>query len=117
MNQIIINKCYGGFNLSPKAFKLYAERKFNWTNTKYNDWSIENLDTKECITNSDINRTDPILIEIVQELEDNANGECARLIIDTIPITAIMYRINEYDGYEDVEYIHSTSGWQAVSQE
>ena len=51
-------------------------------------------------TYSGIERHDPVLVQVVEELGDKANGKCASLSIEEVfgP-----YRIDEYDGMESVE--------------
>jgi hypothetical protein len=47
-----------------------------------------------------VDRHDPVLVQVVEELGDKANGECAKLRIDEVDGP---YRIDEYDGNESVE--------------
>ena len=51
-------------------------------------------------TYSGIERHDPVLVQVVEELGDKANGKYAKLSIEEVfgP-----YRIDEYDGMESVE--------------
>jgi hypothetical protein len=46
-----------------------------------------------------ISRHDTILVQVVEELGDKANGECAELAIAEVYDS---YRIDEYDGNESV---------------
>jgi hypothetical protein len=48
------------------------------------------------------NRHDPLLVQVVEELGDEANGLCARLRIVELP-KGTLYRIDEYDGSESVQ--------------
>jgi hypothetical protein len=59
-------------------------------NKKYSEqtWSDHN-----------IVRHDPILVQVVEELGDKANGMCAKLAIEEV---SGPYRIDEYDGSESV---------------
>lgn len=50
-------------------------------------------------------RTDPLLVQVVQELKEKANGMCAKLHIEYLP-KGTKYRINEYDGSESIETEH-----------
>lgn len=52
------------------------------------------------ITLDDIERHDPDLIRVVEELGKEANGICANLVIKDIGDSK--YHIDEYDGYESV---------------
>ena len=89
MTKIVYNACYGGFGLSPKAIRRYYELGGK-TESVY-----------------DIERTDPILVQIVEELGEKANSLYANLrIIDLEPGTR--YRITDYDGFESIETKHDT---------
>ena len=48
----------------------------------------------------DVDRHDPVLVQVVEELGDKANGQYAKLAIKEV---SGPYRITEYDGYETVE--------------
>ena len=89
--KVVINKCYGGFGLSKKAKNRYAELK------------------KSNISEYDIPRNDPILIQVIEELDEEANGFCAKLKIIEIP-NDIKWTIEEYDGIEWVAEKHRTWG-------
>ena len=47
----------------------------------------------------DVARHDPILVQVVEELGDKADGMCAKLAIEEV---SGPYRIDEYDGLETV---------------
>lgn len=49
---------------------------------------------------NNVDRHDPDLVQVVEELGDKANGEFAKLRIEEV---SGPYRITEYDGYETVE--------------
>lgn len=53
----------------------------------------------------DISRDDPVLIEVIEELGDAANGEHAELAIVEIP-DDVEWEISEYDGSEHVAEKH-----------
>jgi len=129
--KIVINKCFGGFGLSPKAVKRYAELKgievFIYKQ-KYDEAPVE-ISEAECLDKSvfchyttkristekelnknyfsyyDISRTDPCLIQTVEELGEEADGDFANLSVIEIP-DGINYKISEYDGQESVEESH-----------
>jgi len=88
--KVVINTCYGGFGLSEKANKLYCERKGI---EKINEWEIE--------------RNDPVLVQVVEEMGESAKGAFARLKIVDIP-DDVQWGIEEYDGSEWVAEIHRT---------
>lgn len=47
-----------------------------------------------------ISRHDPVLVQVVEELGEKANGLCANLKIAEVDG---LYRIDEYDGFESVK--------------
>jgi hypothetical protein len=90
--KVVINRCYGGFGLSKKAEAKYLA-----------------LTGKEEIWEYELERNDPVLIQIVEELGDTANGKYAELKIVEIP-DDVEWTIQEYDGIEWVAEVHRT--WQ-----
>lgn len=64
------------------------------------------LSEEDCIIceDSNLDRTDPILIETIEELGlKESSGDCSELNIEEIS-SGTQYRIKEYDGYESIEY-------------
>jgi hypothetical protein len=61
---------------------------------------------KGVLNDREISRTDPILVQVVEELGDAANGDHAQLRIEDVP-AGTKYRIDEYDGNESVMTIDS----------
>lgn len=86
--QIVINSCYGGFGLSDKALDMYKQ-----------------LSNKSEVYSFELDRTDPILIQVVEALGAEADGRFAKLRIIEIP-DDIEWEITEYDGSESVEEVH-----------
>lgn len=147
--KIVINKCYGGFGLSPKAISRLAELRgqkayffvggfgdrpreqvdpssitglfwsaYNTPTPSFgpsiNEWAAMSLDERrasnakheqECISDCCDSRTDPQLIQVIEELGEAASGDCAKLEVIEIP-DGISYEIAEYDGMECVEEAH-----------
>ncbi len=54
-------------------------------------------------------RSDPAMIQAVEELGEAANGDCAELKIVEIP-DGVKYTIAEYDGMEHIAEVHNTWG-------
>ena len=128
MTKIVYNACYGGFSLSREAIMRYAEIKGITLYTKmqygfahyylcppeeYDRISAEEQakpvspDRYErsnalYLSDRDFERTDPVLVQVVEELGEKANGMCAELRIAEVP-AGTLYRIDEYDGFESVE--------------
>ncbi len=149
MKKIVINNCFGGFGLSPKAIKRIAELQgkecyfFEWVINEdiYKPLSLEEAEEKSLffsafsvpnpkevlpkeqkgedgtykdyneeyekisLKSSPENRGDPLLIQVVEELGDEANGRCAKLKIIEIP-NDVDYEIDEYDGLESIHEVH-----------
>ena len=80
----VYNDCYGGFGLSSEAVARLEELGSTLTTT-YSTWEFP--------------RHDPLLVQVVEELEDKANTWASKLRIEEV---SGPYRIEEYDGYETV---------------
>ena len=87
MSEVVINACYGGFSLSIAAIERYSELKGLAPGTR---------------PNREIPRDDPVLIQVVKELGDKANGPYAILRVEIVE-PGTLYRIDEYDGLEGIE--------------
>lgn len=95
---IVLNGCYGGFDLSPEARKMLKTRGVS-------DWGIIEFED-EC------NRTDPQLVQVVHELGDKANSSASKLKIEYLPSADYLkipgaFTIHEYDGMESLELFPS----------
>lgn len=89
--KVVINTRYGGFGLSPKAEKRITE-----------------LQGKEYVRGQFYeDRSNSILIQVVEELGKEANGRCADLSIIEIP-DDVEWQIEEYDGKEWIAEKHRT---------
>ncbi len=128
MTKVAYNNCYGGFGLSHEATVRYAEIKgikiYGFVDARDGDFkkarSMRPYDPQKdidaflvhyCTTpeysndaywrDNDIDRADPALIQVIEEMREKANGRCASLQIEDVPSGA-SYRIDEYDGNERV---------------
>ncbi len=134
--KIVINTYYGGFGLSEKAVLRYAELKgltlypegtgiftTYWLvpegeredRTNYYRWSLEEQQTsnkrraKQVWHECEIQRDDPALVQVVEELGADANARFADLAVVEIP-DGVAWQIEEYDGFEHVAEKHRTWG-------
>jgi hypothetical protein len=119
--KVVINAQYGGFSLSNAALARLCElghpaaleEKARITNRRENGgigaefWNA--LDKQGGHHLSDLERDDPLLVQVVKELGRKADGFCARLKIVSIPAD-VKYQIEEYDGLEWVAEEHRTWG-------
>ena len=102
MKKVIINNCYGGFNLSDQAMEKYGQLKglnLKKIGTEYYINGVEN--EKYIFDERDIKRDDPYLIEVVSTLKKAANGFLSDLKIVEIP-QDVRFIIEDYDGLETV---------------
>lgn len=139
--KVVINNCFGGFGLSPKAtLRLYelgcpgiathvdeywppaerAERDERYSSLGYAKnlagWrehlanpearrslfqTVFSPDEQYVLRASDIARNDPLLLQVIEEMGDEASDSCAKLKVVEIP-DGVDYVIEEYDGNEHI---------------
>lgn len=96
--KVVINKCFGGFSLSKKATQWLAEKG----NKEAAD-HLKRFEKEEYWCDfSNIKRDDPYLIEVVELLGEEANGSCAKLVVEEVSFNIEDF-IREYDGNERLE--------------
>lgn len=105
--KVVINECHGGFGLSKEAIEMLHKLKglpipVVWAESWYGFRDSE-IDLYE------LNRADPDLVKVVEELKHNADGFCACLKVVNIPDDA-EWQIEGYDGMEWVAEKHRTWG-------
>jgi len=138
MFKVVINSCFGGFNPSNDAHRLYADKAgitlfeagedeiFGQTNfltvpedqltVEPRDFHDMTLDermrfhktyNREHFNLGEVERDDPILVAVVEELGSRANGRFADLKVVELPDdVAGNWSIQEYDGNEHVAESH-----------
>jgi len=95
--KVAINRCFGGFGLSGAGAAHYLKLKTEAGDPeteKYLDFSPYGD-----------GRTDPFLIETIESLGKEANGDYASLSIVEIP-DDVEFTIEEYDGVESIHEVH-----------
>jgi hypothetical protein len=98
-HDVVINACYGGFGLSDEAMDRMVELGYELKrNPEYKEGK-KSIFNYKYEWDYDILRHHPILVQVVRELGEKANGMCARLEIRQVHG---LYRIDEYDGYESI---------------
>ena len=130
MVRVVYNACYGGFGLSKEACQRYWDIKGQqvWiedTRWGFTVWLVapeDRIPVKEGNAfyamsmdkriayskaysehtwyNRNVDRHDPVLVQVVEELGMIASGEYAQLAIAEVYGP---YRIDEYDGNESVQ--------------
>lgn len=122
--RVVINTCFGGFRLSEEAYEKlieygvplrdYVEEKRDPVTHLFvpdpsNDGEVilrgGSVFSKYWDTWTRDNRTHPLVVQVVEELGERANGPCARLKIVVIPEN-VDWDINAYDGREHVAEKH-----------
>jgi hypothetical protein len=92
MQKIVINKCFGGFNLSDAARAEYITR----SGIASDDFAMY-----------EVARDDAALVAIVEEMGEASWGDHARLKVVSIP-EGVKWQIEEYDGAEHIAEVHRT---------
>jgi hypothetical protein len=115
MVKVVINRCYGGFGLSDEAVLRYAEikginlvrsEKYEW----FSSWYVDGIeDDNHLFVLDDFldARTDPTLVQVVEELGRRANSNASDLAVVEIP-DGVEWHIAEHDGLEHVAENHRT---------
>lgn len=134
--KMVINSCYGGFGLSYRAVMRYAKLKgitlYPWIDdisrkvygekaTIDNPEIIKHYSTSPVAENGegwgdgayfserDIERTDPILVQVVEELGKDSFGRYAELRVVDIP-DGVEWELDDYDGIETIHEKHQSWG-------
>ena len=134
--KVVINACFGGFGLSHEAILAYAERKGMKLYVKegrfsalvpYSYYTVPPEQYEKCseewfaadgdykrinatgwyFSERDIDRDDPDLVAVVEEMGEAASDKLAKLEVVEIPAD-VDWKIEEYDGYEHVAEVHRT---------
>jgi hypothetical protein len=116
--RVVVSVEYGGFSLSRAAFLRLRELGHPsalsepdigepWDKSKPNTGrNVRGVDLGESFC-PDIERTDPLLLQVVDELGQRAAGQYCVLGIATIP-HGIEWQIEAFDGSERVAQKHET---------
>lgn len=106
------DKKFGGLGITnywlvPPETRV-RNREDEWSTMSYEErqeynrlWSEQNFYERN------IARNDPVLVQVVEELGEKANGRCAELSVVEIP-DDVDWQIDEYDGNEWVSEKHRT---------
>ena len=114
--KVVINDCYGGFDLSERAIMRYAEIKGIKLYKNYIEYGIA-YTTQPAKTNKEIDqffwsvhrihRDDPALVQVVEELGRSANTQVSFLKVIDIP-EGIEWDLEEHAGNEWIAEAHRT---------
>jgi hypothetical protein len=133
--KLVINKCYGGFGLSPIAIIEYLKLKGkdcffykkNWDDKLYHRIELSEATNYDVTLTKaygatikddwkvfgadhfyydNIERDDPDLIEVVEMLgEEKSSGDLSQLRVVEIP-DGVEWELSEYDGIESIHEVH-----------
>jgi hypothetical protein len=120
--KVVVNRCFGGFGVSLQAARRMAalgHRQAAAEVAEYDGkvsnpsqrtpseakWGVTWYGSGICRDRDE--RTDPILVRVVEEMGEAASDELARLEVAEVPADARWY-IHEYDGSESVYEEHRT---------
>lgn len=105
IREIVINRCHGGFNLSIEAINYYAKLKGLEVDHIVSVPTYDNDDYirigKSIWHPKNIERDDPILVQVVKELGEKANGINSQLKIIELDYDT-RYEIGYCDGKEKI---------------
>lgn len=121
--KIVYSACYGGYGLSEEAvirytelvgIKIYPEKErfYSMYYLTPPTGDAEMDDNRDTFEVSAVERHDPFLVQVVEELGEKANSEFSKLTI--YETDSRMYRIDEYDGYESVATSYADDNWVIV---
>jgi hypothetical protein len=116
--KVAINRCFGGFGLSERAFELLLakkgipfEKRDSGSKLMGNEYYVAGHLGQEDRSLYEHNyckdRSDPDLIAVIEELRKEADGWAADLAVVDIP-DDVKWHIHEYDGIEHVAEDHRT---------
>ena len=132
MTKVVINACFGGFGLSEAAYEKLIEwgvpvRRYAPEERGQDGCFLPNTENDgEVIFDRNLDegprdtwmgrywdawtrgsRSHPLIVRVVEELGEAANGEFAKLRVVRVP-DDVQWFIDEYDGNEHVAEKHQT---------
>lgn len=103
MRKIVYNTCYGGFGISHEAAQEMVKRGHRGAEAALNQQKEYGYFDSIYIDDF-VSRTDPVLVAVVEELGERANGNSARLRVEEIEDNAHVM-IEDHDGKERLEFV------------
>lgn len=106
--KIVINNQHGGFGLGDQACRRYLQlHQITWEerDSEYASSGPLFYVNDKFWSDRDIDRADPILVRVVEELGETANGRYASLKIVEIPAD-VDWILEEHDGLEWIAERH-----------
>lgn len=97
--KVIVNKSFGGAGLSEEAIDMIVDNpNFQYDLSEGTEgllWKLKNLD-------GHYYRTNQVIINVIETLGEEANGNHANLVIAEIPDN-VEWEVYNYDGLETIE--------------
>jgi hypothetical protein len=91
--KVLVNRCYGGFSFSRAAIEECRRRGV----------TLDTYDLEKEV------RANPVVVAVVEELGEAANGQHAKLQVVDIPFDGLDgWEVEEYDGKEWIAEQHRT---------
>ena len=110
--KIVINKKHGDFRLSEEAVLLYGDKKGLNIIAKQDEkikaithYFLNEEKEENGFAEWEIERTDPVLVDVVEQLGDLADGYYCKLKVVEVPDDVEWY-IHNYNGIESVHECH-----------
>ena len=120
--KVVLNACHGNFELSHKGVQLYSDLKgldlkfeedksFVWTGGYWysskplKEGAEQFRKDRYHFSPHSLERTDPILVQVVEQLGEESNGEMSMLKVVEVPDDT-KWKIVDYDGKESVHEEH-----------
>ena len=100
--KVVVNTDWGGFGLSDKAIARYCELKGLSHEVREGGWGtlFHKVGDDDHWSPHELERHDPVLVQVVEELGEDASGRCSMLEVEEVD--GDRYFIVEYDGVETV---------------
>lgn len=81
-----------------------------WYCTTYDQGEVLSDYPKDIFYSHNIERNDPTLVQVVEELGAKASGRFSKLVVKEIE-NGRYFKITEYDGWESIEYRDIDDDW------
>ena len=107
------DKKYSSMGIAPYWLVPESERVADQTDDFYRKMSLEERQaynqkwSEQTFSIYDLKRDDPVLVQVVEEMGQDASGRFAELKVVDIP-DDVQWEINEYDGMEMVREVSRT---------
>lgn len=117
MVKVVISTCIGGYGLSAKAFERLMELGYKPEPHEMKRYEEKLRDVDDPLYSSyvfsdDEERANPMLVQVVEELGEEANGYGAELHVVEVPDDAEWYIGEDDTGYESIHEKHHVWGYR-----